>query len=421
MKTAFRAPALPAAAILFAGTAFVGVTAVPARAADDPAKSATPVHSATVLFKGGRTESLNGISYHSFRIPSIVRTKAGTLLAFAEGRASSNKDWGNINLVYKRSIDNGATWSGLKEVVGAGQGTWGNPTPVVDMQTGTIWMFMSWNPAGYSQTGGYDPDTGTTTTPITKWGDRRTYLMRSTDDGVSFKGLDGTSTPTDMTETLTPKKKANGAEWAWDAMGPGNGVYTREGHLVVPAQHRNIVSTDHGQTWRVQKLGEQTGEATIAQLADGTLYRNDRPTTSTWETAKRRWVSRGSATGTFSAFAPDDTLLDPKCEASVLQYNNDAPARTVFLNPASTVQRADKMRVRISYDNARTWPVSRPLSDGPLPAGAGTEGGYSSMAKTSDYRIAALVESNLDTSSNGTSYRSIIFRKFNLSWILNGG
>jgi sialidase-1 len=75
------------------------------------------------------------------------------------------------------------------------------------------------------------------------------------------------------------------------------------------------------------------------------------------------------------------------------------------------------MRVRISYDNARTWPNSRPLSEGPKPAGAGTEGGYSSMTKTADDRIGALVESNLNVNN---SARSIIFRKFNLSWILHG-
>jgi sialidase-1 len=78
------------------------------------------------------------------------------------------------------------------------------------------------------------------------------------------------------------------------------------------------------------------------------------------------------------------------------------------------------MRVRISYDNARTWPISRPFDEGPTAAGAGTEGGYSSMTKTADFQIGALVESNADTSNNGSSYRHIIFRKFNLSWILHG-
>lgn len=398
--------------------------AMPVAAADDPAGSAAQFHTATVLFRGNNAESLNGISYHTFRIPAIVRTNAGTLLAFAEGRAKSNKDYGNINLVYKRGVDNGAAasdWSSLKEAVGAGAGTWGNPTPVVDRSTGTIWLFLSWNAADKSQSGGANPDTGAATTPITKWGERRVYVMKSTDDGQTFTGINGSASPTDMTESLLPRTKANGSAWAWDAMGPGNGIYTSNGTLVIPAQHRNIYSTDHGTTWRVQKLAEPTGEATITQLDDGSLYRNDRPTTTSWETAKRRWVSRGSIAGGFSAYSADNTLLDPKNEASVLQYNNTepaAPARTIFLNSASTEVRT-MMRVRISYDNARTWPVSRPFTQAPLPSGAGTEGGYSSMAKTADSRIGALVESNLNVGS-GASPRSILFRKFNLSWILNG-
>jgi sialidase-1 len=398
-------------------------TTTVAATVNDPAKSAAPSHTAIVLFKGNGKETLNGVSYHTFRIPALVRTNAGTLLAFAEGRVKSNKDYGNINLVYKRGAHNGATssdWSPLKEAVGGGMGTWGNPTPVVDPSTGTIWLFLSWNAADKSQFGGANPDTGKATKGISKWGERRVYVMKSTNDGQTFTGVDGSSNPTDMTSALLPKTKANGSPWAWDAMGPGNGIYTSDGKLVIPAQHRNIYSTDHGKTWHVQKLSEATGEATITELGNGTLYRNDRAIGTTWDKAHRRWVSRGSIAGGFSAYSPDNTLLDPACEASVLQYNKteaNAPARTIFLNSASTTTRT-MMRVRISYDNAGTWPVGRPLSAGPLPPGAGTEGGYSSLAKTADSQIGALVESNLQVGDKA-SPRSILFRKFNLSWILH--
>jgi sialidase-1 len=70
----------------------------------DAAAAAAPYHNTMVLFNGGSE------GYHSFRIPSIVRCNSGTLIAFAEGRMSSNKDYGNINLVYKRSTNNGSTW-----------------------------------------------------------------------------------------------------------------------------------------------------------------------------------------------------------------------------------------------------------------------------------------------------------------------
>ncbi|WP_242909888.1 sialidase family protein [Actinomadura terrae] len=408
--------------------AAVGGTALlapPASATDDPAKDRDQYHTVDVLFRGANQESLNGVSYHTFRIPAIVRTNAGTLLAFAEGRAKSNKDYGNINLLYKRGVRNGARpedWSGLKEAVGSGMGTWGNPTPVVDRSNGTIWLFLSWNAADKSQSGGDNPDTGDPTTAITKWGERRVYVMKSTDDGQSFTGANGESAPTDMTGTLLPEKKADGKPWAWDAMGPGAGLYMDNGTIVIPAQHRNIYSTDHGRTWKVQKLGEETGEATVTQLDDGSLYRNDRPTGNSWNQHKRRWVARGGLTGQFGAYTWDDQLLDPKNQASVLHYNNtepDAPRRTLFLNSASTETR-QKMRVRVSYDNARTWERSRPFSEGPKPPYyGGAEGGYSSMAKTADNMVGALVESNLNTDDKASS-RSILFRKFNIPWVVNG-
>jgi len=389
------------------------VTGLATLVAVGPARAAAAAHSEKLLFDGGGSESLNGITYHSFRIPSLVRTKANTLIAFAEGRAANNRDYGNINLLFKRSTDNGATWSGLREVVGAGQGTWGNPTAVVDQTTGRIWLFLNWNPADHSQTG----ENGTT--PVTAWEHRKTYLSSSGDDGLTW------STPVDMTDELKPRTLANGRVWAWDAVGPGVGIQTTTGRLVVPATHRNFYSDDHGATWQVQRIGEETGEGTILQLTDGRLMRNDRAVSAVWETAKRRWVARGTIEGGFGAFAPDDTLLDPPAQASLLRYNLDSPTRIVFLNSASTETRT-KMRVRISYDEARTWRFSRPLSDAPLPDWPGlgnasvAEGGYSSMAKTADFFVGALVEVNEDTANNGTSHRSIVFRKFNLPWMLNG-
>src|ERR1044072_4535860 len=117
---------LTALVILTAAACKKGVTDQPA-ATDEERKAeteATQTHTYVKIFDGGSD------GYHSFRIPSIVRTNANTLLAFVEGRMSANKDYGNINVEYKRSTDNGATWSSMLEVVGAGQGTWGNPTSV---------------------------------------------------------------------------------------------------------------------------------------------------------------------------------------------------------------------------------------------------------------------------------------------------
>lgn len=369
--------------------------------AEAAALAATPYHNSQVLFNGGN-ESI----YHSFRIPSIVRTKNGTLIAFAEGRRWSPSDWGDINLVFKRSFDNGNTWTALGEVVGSGNGTWGNPTAVYDWNKGTngrVWLFMSWN----------DGDK-TSWSDIKAWGDRRVFASYSDDHGATW------STPQDMSATLLP------SGYTWDAMGPGIGIQTMQGstagRLIIPAYGRNIYSDNNGTTWQYQPIPGGTDEGTIVERMDGTLLRNDRPGTTEWNAAKRRRKSIGSIPGTFSAWSVDSTLNDPKCEGSIIRYNTDAPHRIIFLNPNHTSKRCN-MTVRISYDDGATWPISRAIFNwntcdyAPITV---AKGGYSSMIKTSDYAVAALIEINEDVHASSTSNKSIEFHKFNLPWILNG-
>jgi len=375
--------------------------------------SAAQSSSSRILFDGGGSEAVNNVTYHSFRIPSLIRTTKNTLIAFAEGRVSDNTDFGNINLLFKRSTNNGTSWSALSQVVGAGQGVWGNPTAVVDKSNNKIWLFMNFQPA--------------TSGTVDSWDDRQVWLSSSTDDGVSW------SAPVDMSATLKPKTLPSGGSWNWDSIGPGVGIqttYKNVGRLIIPAQHRNIYSDDHGATWKAAVLRttagagmEQTGEGTVLELANGTIYRNDRPTSDYWPTAKRRWVTRGTIEGGFTAFAPADCLLDPKNEGSIMRYNDataDTPSRIIMMNSASTETRT-KMRIRVSENEGLTWAYSRPLSDAPL-AGESTtykEGGYSSIVKTADFHVGALVEVNENTGSDA-SHRSIAFRKVNLDWIQGG-
>ncbi|KAH8592589.1 glycoside hydrolase family 33 protein [Bisporella sp. PMI_857] len=396
-------------------TAVMGMASLACAVVDDPAKDATPYHKEFVLFRSANMASpdklASGIGFHSFRIPAVVRTSTGRILAFSEGRRHTNEDFGDINLVYKRTkttTDHGdapGDWESLREVVGTGPGTWGNPTPVVD--GGTIYLFMSWNGGEYSQRGNNVLPDGTLTKKIdSTWAGRRhLYLTSSTDDGNTW------STPQDMTTTLTPDG------WTWDAVGPGNGIKLTSGELVVPADSRNIVGrgTPGSRTWSTQPLTGAGSEGTIAQTPDGNLYRNDRAGGD----VNYRKVARGTLAG-FGAFTVDTGLPDPGCEGSVLLYNLDAPARVIFMNSADAGSRR-AMRVRISYDaNAEKFNFGRRLSDDEVPA-SGFEGGYSSMTKTADYKIGALVESDFyEDESAKTSHRAILWRRFNLSWILNG-
>ncbi|VUC24987.1 unnamed protein product [Clonostachys rosea] len=393
---------LAVATMLFASLALANV--------DDPAKDVTPYHTEFPLFRSANMDSPDklstGIGFHSFRIPAAVTAKTGRILVFAEGRRFNRNDWGDINLVYKRTkttTSHGASasdWESLQEVIGKGGGTWGNPTPVVDGDT--IYLFMSWNDGQYSQDGDDDlPGGGKTKKVDSTWeGRRHLYLTKSTDDGKIW------STPEDLTKTLTPDGQA------WDAVGPGNGIVMTSGEVVVPANGRNIIG--HGspgqRTWTYQSLTGAESEGTIAQTPNGNLYRNDRA----GKPDDYRKVARGDLSS-FGAFALDTGLPDPACEASTLLYNlaNDAgPARVLFTNSHKDLRTF--MRVRISYDSdAAKFNYGRELKDAAI-SGVGDEGGYSSMTKTADSKVGALVEANKD------GYMNIVWRRFNLSWILNG-
>src|SRR4051812_3131797 len=80
--------------------------------------------------------------YHTYRIPAIIATKKGTLLAFCEGRRGSSSDAGDIDLLLRRSFDQGKTWGPVQMVADMGTDTVGNPAPVVDQKTGEIVMLL---------------------------------------------------------------------------------------------------------------------------------------------------------------------------------------------------------------------------------------------------------------------------------------
>src|SRR5687767_712655 len=124
--------------------------------------------------------------YHTYRIPALLLTPKGTLLAFAEGRKTSRSDTGHIDLVLKRSTDNGRTWSALQIIAADPPNTIGNPCPVVDRDTGTIWLPLTRN---------FGQDSERTINEGKSKGPRTVLITSSTDDGLTWtKLLDITST-----------------------------------------------------------------------------------------------------------------------------------------------------------------------------------------------------------------------------------
>src|SRR5690606_7597975 len=78
------------------------------------------------VFEGGKD------GYASFRIPAIVKNTNGDLIAFSEGRVDNAGDYGNVDIVYKISQDQGKTWGKINVAADYDKLQAGNAAPVVD-------------------------------------------------------------------------------------------------------------------------------------------------------------------------------------------------------------------------------------------------------------------------------------------------
>jgi len=339
------------------------------------------------LFKSG-TEA-----YTTFRIPALVISNKGTVLAFAEGRKKGSSDTGDIDIVLKRSEDNGKTWSELKVVWDQGENVCGNPAPVVDKTTGTIYLLLTWN-LGTDR----EPHIIDQTSEDT----RRIFVVHSSDDGESW------SEPVEITNSV---KKGN---WTWYATGPCHGIQLEKGEnkgrLIIPCDHIEaetkkyyshiIYSDDHGKTW---KLGgttpqDQVNECVVAELSDGNLMLNMR---NYDRTKKSRKVSISEDGGlSWSNIYADNILIEPICQAGLSRYSfaDQVISRLLFSNPADKNKRQN-MTLRLSYDEGLTWAKSKVLHEGPS--------AYSDVIKLQNGNIGCFYEAGLKHPYEGIVFQEI--------------
>ncbi|MFT4587316.1 MAG: hypothetical protein ACI8QF_001410 [Limisphaerales bacterium] len=357
-----------------------------------------PIH--TTVFKSGE----NG--YNTFRIPSIIKNRRGHLLAFCEARKASRSDKGDIDLVLKRSQDNGRTWSKMEIIWDDQKNTCGNPCPVMDETTGTIWLLLTHN---------LGKDAERDIIHHKAEGTRTVWVSKSEDDGDTW------FVPNNITSS------AKWHSWGWYATGPGVGIQIKygphKGRLVIPCDHsyndpegqihdgpygfgsHAIYSDDHGATWQLSSgIHPNANECQVVELADreGTLLMNMR----SYEKRNRRTQSisfDGGRSWSKPKDAPD--LIEPVCQASILRYSWPAEGRKgrlLFSNPASRSR--EKMTVRVSYDDGISWPIAKELYFG--------QSAYSSLVVLKSGEIGCLYERG-----GKSAYETISFARFPLAWL----
>ncbi len=356
----------------------------------------------------------NKDGYALYRIPGIVVTKKGTVLAYCEARKNAGGDWGQIDLMLRRSTDSGKTWEprqhlvqfeqkfernpvAVKQKLGKpGETTLNNPVAIVDVKTGAVHFLVCVEYA-------------------------RCFYLRSDDDGKTF------SKPVEITATFDKFKPDY--DWKVLATGPGHGIQLVNGRLIVPVwlstgtgghAHRPscvavIYSDDHGKTWqrgdivvRDPELANPS-ETVAVQLTDGRVMFNIRHEGK----PHFRGVSF-SADGATKWTKPklDEALPEPICMASIIRLPMKSPfdaPRILFVNPNNSMGRERKnVSARLSEDDGKTWRAAKTIEPG--------ASGYSDLSVAHDGTILCFYERG---STEKSAFRPafLTIARFNLEWL----
>lgn len=349
--------------------------------------------------------------YHTFRIPVLIRAADGSLLALCEGRVTSHRDHGNIDIVSRRSRDEGATWEPMElvqEEGGEAPITIGNPVPIVDSKTGRIHLVFC-----------RDND--------------RVFYTVSEDHGKTWA---------DRREITDQVKKP---EWKWYATGPGGGIQLKsgkqQGRLIIACDHTAsdtkrgwpfgahvIYSDDHGDSWQIGAIadGEVTAEKkpvgfhsnenaaleiqTESGDANSKLYFSFRNQNGTpGKTARGYgWSNDGGESYTAPGIQMLEAVVSPIVHASIIHLREkslgDAENLTVLSAPNHPVQPGKdrvQMSLWLSRDEAQTW--SEPLAVFAGPSA------YSQLIRLKNGDLGLLFENGKTGTYERISFQRIAF------------
>ena len=350
--------------------------------------------------------------YRQFCTPNLLTSNKGTIFAICEGRNSDPKvmggDSGDIDIMLKRSYDHGQTWEPARTIVRTGPDTDGNPAPVLDRDTGTVWLLFCKNFAD-----------GPEDLIVAGKAPRTVWVTSSSDDGETW------AEPREITDEVKDPS------WTWYATGPCHGIQLTSGRLVMPCDHVKgttgvyhdvassvaalgasgyahvIFSDDHGESWQIGGESQRgTNESTVVQTADGALYLNSRNYVGDQRRAYGWSYDEGKS---FDKTGWEESLPEPICQGSMIRFTGAETHdknRILFSNPASNTRR-ERMTVRISYDECKSWNAGKVLHE--------DHSAYSDLCIAQDMSICCLYDRG-----KGTSYDGLTLARFDLDWLSDG-
>ncbi len=353
-----------------------------------------------VVFQAGES------GYHTFRIPAIIKHASGALLAFCEGRMANSSDFGDIDIVMKRSEDGGITWGPLQVLVDRAESQAGNPAPVFDQldsryPNGRVLLFYN---------------TGNQPENIIRKGIgiREVWYISSTDGGMNWE------TPVNITAQVhhPAALEPSGADWRSYANTPGHALQIMQGpyrgRIVVAANYsagdplpgfkdyraHAFYTNDHAQSFMLsQSLSfEGSNESMAAELANGGVLLNSRNQSGD---VRARIISRssnGSVSWDTTYF--ERSLIDPVNQGALITLGFKKGKAIIVTSHTQDSLRRNNLMLHISRDDGFNW---EPLAmiDATEAATPKDYAAYSDLVAITKRQLGILFEKN--------QYKEIVF------------
>ena len=274
----------------------------------------------------------------------------------------------DINIVIRKSSDNGKTWGKIEKIIDypLGQSA-SDPSMILDKQTNTIFLFYNY----------MDLDN-----------QKDIYYLKyisSNDNGKSW------SKPVDITNQISKENWKNDFKFITS----GRGIQTKKGtllHCLVNLQKGTHVfgSNDNGKTWFITETPTSPGdESKIVELNDGSWMVNSRVNKLGYRYSHvsndhgKTWISK-----------KEESIIDPGCNGSLIRYSHGEKNLLLLTNINNKKERKEIV-LRYSTDEGRSWSNPKIIYNG--------EAAYSSMTVMENGNLGLFFEMDNYTKNVFTS------------------